>query len=308
MTADHWQQQRERGNRFFLNVLAWIVLHLGRNTARCILVPVTFYFYLTGRRARRASRDYLKRVYGRRPRAREVFRHFYWFALVSVDRLLLLTGRHRGIHVEMYGEMLHKNLKRWGRGGLLFVSHVGSFDVMRVPAVRAHSLPVRVLMDRDHNSMAMQLIERLDPELASRVIDTRRPPSELVLKLNDYIAEGNMIGVMVDRLREGEEGIECEFLGSPVKLPAGPWHMALALKVPVVFCFSLYHGKGRYSVHFELATEGLTPRRAERRAVIAEQAQRYCRRLEHYLAMQPENWFNFYDFWYASDSDEPSEY
>lgn len=303
MKGSRWHEQQERGNRFFLAILSWIALHLGRRTAQCILVPITLYFYATGRRARRASHDYLSRIKKRSPTPWEVFKHFYCFAVVSVDRLLLLTGRHQGIRVEMHGELMHKNILRWQRGGLLFVSHVGSFDVMRVPAVRSHSLPVMVLMDREHNSMAMQLIERLDPELADRVINTRRPGSELVLKLNEHIEQRRLIGVMVDRLREGEQGVACDFLGSRVWLPAGPWHLALALKVPVILCFSLYHGKGRYSVHFELATEALTPRRSERSAVIAEQAQRYCWRLEHYLAMAPQNWFNFYDFWYDPDTD-----
>jgi predicted LPLAT superfamily acyltransferase len=37
--------------------------------------------------------------------------------------------------------------------------------------------------------------------------------------------------------------------------------------------------------------------RASRDAVIAEHAQRYAQRLEHYLRLAPLQWFNFYRFW-----------
>ena len=37
--------------------------------------------------------------------------------------------------------------------------------------------------------------------------------------------------------------------------------------------------------------------RTSRDAVIAEHAQRYASRLEHYLRLAPLQWFNFYRFW-----------
>jgi predicted LPLAT superfamily acyltransferase len=40
--------------------------------------------------------------------------------------------------------------------------------------------------------------------------------------------------------------------------------------------------------------------RKDREAALREHVQRYVERLEHYCRLQPDNWFNFYDFWSKS--------
>ncbi|MBN1378384.1 MAG: lipid A biosynthesis acyltransferase [Gammaproteobacteria bacterium] len=293
----HWSEQKEVGSRFFLAILTWIAFKLGRRSARLLLIFITVYFYLRGAKARKASRRYLRRVLKKNPSWFDVYQHFYYFACVTLDRLFLLTGRLNLFDIEIHGKNLFNEMIAAQQGCLLFVSHIGSFEVMRVLGSRDHSLPIHILMDQNHNSIAMQLITRLDPELADRIIEARQTSTELVLKMNELIQEGGMVGIMVDRLRPREAGVECSLLGGTANLPAGPWQMAAALKVPVVMCFGLYDGKNRYNIHFELLSEKISSKRSERSVSITNHIQEYCQRLEHYLSVQPFNWFNFYEFW-----------
>jgi predicted LPLAT superfamily acyltransferase len=52
-----WSRTRERSNRGTLRLMAWIAVHLGRPVARCLLWPITAYFFLFsgggGRQSRR---------------------------------------------------------------------------------------------------------------------------------------------------------------------------------------------------------------------------------------------------------------
>ena len=145
--------------------------------------------------------------------------------------------------------------------------------------------------------MAIKLIERLDPELAENIIDARQSKTELVLLMKEHLAQGKMIGVMVDRLHDKETGIDCSLLGGTVSMPIGPWQLATILQVPIVTCFGLYHGKNRYSIHFALLSNLITSRRSERTEIKKHHIQRYCQTLEQHLSLQPYNWFNFYEFW-----------
>ena len=43
-TTDTWAQQRERGNRFALRLMAFIAVAFGRPVARLVLHPITCYF------------------------------------------------------------------------------------------------------------------------------------------------------------------------------------------------------------------------------------------------------------------------
>ncbi|MEJ2441885.1 MAG: hypothetical protein P8Y42_00310 [Exilibacterium sp.] len=314
--TQRWFEQRERGNRFMLLLLAWLALSLGRGFTRVLLYPIVAYYLLSARKARVASRLFLRRALNCEPGWRDVFRHFYTFALVSLDRLYFLAGRSEKFDIEIEGAEVIDRCIAGQRGCLLLVSHMGSFDVMRVSGVRKRRLPIRILMDRAHNSRAMQLMESLDPQLATAVLDTGTAPASLALTLHECLGRGDLIGIMADRAAPGERVVHSRFLGAGTALPAGPWLLAITLKVPVILCVGLYTGGNRYRVYFEslsgapgkpgqseLEAMGIldmgvlkVPRKERERALV-KLVEHYASRLEHYARLAPYNWFNFYNFW-----------
>ncbi len=293
----HWREQKERSNRTMQALLVWLALHLGRRFMVLLLYPVAFYFLLTARDARHASRQYLTRALGRKPGWQDLWRHFYTFAVVSVDRLFFLSGRSDNYRIQINGAELFQRYAAQKQGCILLVSHVGSFDVMRVAALKEHHLPIRILMDRQHNSRAAELIDVLDPELAAAIIDPNQPAPKLALTLDKAIKNGELIGIMADRAGHNERVMRCDFLGGQADFPVGPWLLGLILKAPVILCFGLYQGGNRYQLNFELLTERLSAPRRQRDAEIARAMGHYAHRLEHHMGQTPYNWFNFYDFW-----------
>ena len=67
-----WRQRPERSNMFWLRVMTWISLTLGRRAARAVLYGIAAYFLLFAPTARRMSRNYLRRVF-KLPSPRVVF-------------------------------------------------------------------------------------------------------------------------------------------------------------------------------------------------------------------------------------------
>ena len=162
-----------------------------------------------------------------------------------------------------------------------------------------------------HGRVLTTLLERLNPDFAKTVIDASERGPTLVLKLREALAERAMVCVMADRARAGERTLAVPFMGGTAQLPAGPWIVATALRVPVILAFGLYRGGARYDLHFELFADRIETQpadqsaplaaRGDRNAALQESAQRYAQRLEHYARLAPYNWFNFYDYW-ADDS------
>lgn len=293
----HWTEQSERGNTVMLQVLAWIALHLGRWPIHLLLYPIVSYFFLTASDARSASRKYLFKVRGRKPTIIEQFRHLYTFAVVSTDRLFFLSGQDKKFVVQLSGEEIFDQYIRCGHGCILLTSHLGSFEVMRVPGAKDHNLPIRILMDRAHNPAVVTLLDALAPDLAERVLDSGRSAPELVLSMESSLRAGDLLGIMADRARIGEQVQFCDFLGSKAAFPISPWSLSLVMNVPIILCFGLYQGGNRYTVHFELIAEKPSVSRKHRQQVITGYINRYVFHLEHYTRMAPYNWFNFYDFW-----------
>src|SRR5947207_10868314 len=114
-----------------LRLMSWVALRIGRLAARLLLYPITFYFLIRAKAARRVSREYLTRVRGRPARWWHVFRHFHCFAATILDRVYLLTGKFQHFDIKFHHrEILHQQVES-GQGCILLGSHLGSFEVLR---------------------------------------------------------------------------------------------------------------------------------------------------------------------------------
>lgn len=295
MAAD-WQQE-ERTLPFFLHAIAWIVRHLGRTTGRLILPIIILWYVLFAKAAKQHSRNYLKRVKPR-VRFRDVFNHFYQFAAVTLDRIVVLSGGSGKLKVTVEGEEHLQQYYKVGQGCLLLVSHVGSFDVMRVLGDELGKLPIKILMNKSISGRMLQVIDALNPDLTDAIIDVSERGPQVVFSVQKALDEGSMVGVMADRcFSDNEPTIEVPFLGSPAAFPQSPWALAAATKVPVVLCFGWYLGGNRYHIEFKPLTERLVANRRNREQHLQQACLQYSQALEEGLKKHPLNWFNFYDFW-----------
>jgi predicted LPLAT superfamily acyltransferase len=302
--AAGWKAQPERGSAFWIGFLAWIARHLGRGLARLLLWPISLFFYLSGAPARRASRDYLRRVLGREPRFGERLRHFHTFAACTLDRLLILCGQAGSLRlkVEMPEEVRSAAQGSYGGSGcIMLVSHHGSFEILRQLGDDEPRIPLRIVLDRGQGPLITGLLERLSPQFAASVIDAGKRGPELVLAVRETLDQGISVGIMADRVHGKEAALPVRLLGSAARLPAGPWVLASVMHVPVIAAFACYRGGRDYEARFELLSPGIRATRAERQAAIQALAQRYAELLEQQVREAPYNWFNFYDYWTDPD-------
>lgn len=295
--AAGWQDRKERGSPFMLRLLFWIALRLGRPAARAVLYPSVAYFWLTSGDVRRASEDYLRRVLGRPVRSLDVWRHLFWFGATALDRIFILSGRRRGLSVDETRPPEVARVADSGRGCLLFTSHLGTYESMRLVGTERLNLPLKILMDREHGRMLMRLLDALNVRMGELVIDSAQGGPSLVLAIRQALAQGHMVCMNADRWRGDEKTVEVDFLGGRARLPVAPWLLAHALQAPVLIGFGLYLGGGRYHNDFELFAERVIIPRDRRDAAVQEYAQRYADRLAHHARKAPYNWFNFYDYW-----------
>jgi predicted LPLAT superfamily acyltransferase len=292
-----WQRRPEGGGRFAIGLIHAIARVGGRTISRLLLLPITLYFLLVRGPERRASRAFLTRVTGRRASLWQVARHLHCFASTILDRVFLLSGQLRSFEVRVTGlDELHACLDE-GNGMLLFGSHHGSFEVLRVLSLERPDVQLRVVMDRHQNAVITQLLEALSPEIARTVIDARQDGLAITLAIHEATRANALVGLLVDRAKAGEPTTAVPFFGEDAEFPDSPFLIAATLRVPVVISFGLYRGGRRYDLHFEsFAVEQNVPR-AQRREALRRMQVRYAQRLEHYVRSAPYNWFNFFDFW-----------
>jgi predicted LPLAT superfamily acyltransferase len=296
MSTD-WKQRPEGGSRFALRLIRSISRYGGRGIARLLLFPISLYFLVRRGPERAASRAWLSHALGRRATLWDAAKHVYTFAATILDRVFLLGENTRGFDVNVQGlGDLHAHLDQ-GRGMLLFGSHLGSFEVLRVLSRQRPEYTIRVVLDKAHNRALTELLDALNPEIAATVIDAGQDGPGLMLDIQQAVQSGAMVALLVDRAHPGGPTVMAPFFGREAPFPTTPWQIAAALKAPVTLGFGLYRGGKRYDLIFENFSDGIDAPRAQRAQAIAALVRRYAARLEHVARQAPYNWFNFYDFW-----------
>jgi predicted LPLAT superfamily acyltransferase len=282
-----WLERPEAGSTLGYKLFRSFAQLCGRSAARLVLYPVTLFFLIRRGHERRASRVYLERVRGRPASLWQVARHVHCFAATILDRAFLLAERFKRFDIRVYG--LDELRAVWARrqGVLVFGSHLGSFDALRVLAQFRPDVKMRVVIDVEQNPELSHFLNALNPELARSIINPRRDGMNTALAIKEALDEHALVTLL---------------LGHPAPFPLSPWQLAAALKVPVVLCFGLYRGGNRYDMYFETFADTLAVERTQREQHLREAVVRFAGRLEHYARDAPYNWFNFYDFWQTDTS------
>jgi predicted LPLAT superfamily acyltransferase len=306
-----WRKIPEAGTVIGLRLIVLVARLFGRRIAGWILYVAALYYAIIRGTARRASRDYLRRV-GQPATFANVVRHVHTFARVSLDRLFFLTGRWESFRFEQQNHDMLVQIARTGRGVVLLGAHLGSFEVMRCRA-KDSGLPINIVADFSNAERVNGVLRSLAPDIDTRLIALGTDPVAAMLAIRAAIDRGELVAILGDRQpdpRPGERGepgklgkpdstrvVVSQFLGADAAFPAGPWLLAHALRCPVYFVAGIYTPPNHYALHFECLADEVKLDRHDRAGALARYSQRYASMLETYVRSAPLNWFNFFDFW-----------
>jgi predicted LPLAT superfamily acyltransferase len=292
--SQDWLRQRERANAASLRLLVRFALLLGRPAGRMLLYPVCLYFLIFSVRAKAASRQYLRKVLGRSPGLADLFRHYYSFATVALDRMYLLHSRFEQFVIRVRGEDVLAEAQARGECCFLLGAHLGSFEALH--AYGEENGIKTTMMMFEHGSRNMNALARaVNPGLERTVIGMGSLDS--MMKLRDRLESGEWVGMLGDRGLFDGGHVQVPFFGEPAAFPTAPFRIAAMVGRPVVLMVALYRGGNHYDLHFERLLDAPKLERATRDATVRQWVELYARRIEHYCRLAPYNWFNFYDFW-----------
>lgn len=295
-----WVTKEERSNRLMLRVMAWISLTLGRRTGRVVLHLIAAYFLAFSPSSRRASKQYLQRALGRDIRLSDQYRHFFTFAATIHDRIYLVNQRFDLFDIEVTGAReVHEHLAT-GQGLFLAGAHLGSFEVIRTIG-KDKDLRVAMFMHEDNAKKINAMLTAINPAAGQDIISLGNVES--MLKVNQKLEEGYAIGILADRVFGDDAVHPVQILGQQVHLPLGPFRLAALLRQKIMFMTGLYLGGNRYSIHFHPIADFTHIERGQRDAAIKNAIQEYATLIDYYCRAAPYNWFNFFDFWQPTSTE-----
>lgn len=228
-----------------------------------------------------------------------VYRNYYAFGQVLLDRTALMAGFRTKFRFEFQGEEYLRKMVEDKTGGLLISAHTGNFEMAGNMLERLNA-PVNIIMvDSEH--------EKIKEYLSSV---TRRNFNVIVLKddgshiyeINRALNDKEIVCLHGDRIAGNGKKIKEPFLGEDAFFPEGPFYLAMKFKVPVSFVFAMKENKNSY--HFYATPCKYYEQQGsvtKRNKIIREIIKEYIYNLEQIVRKYPFQWFNYYNFW---ESDE----
>jgi predicted LPLAT superfamily acyltransferase len=274
--------------------LVGLVTLCGRGAGRVFVAGLVFWYVLSRRSLRADTRAYLRRV-GEPITFSRVYHQVLRFGQCAIDRVFFLRGRGDAFDVKLVGHEHLVEVMREGRGALLLGAHLGSFEVMRFASVKL-DIPIHVVMNTSNARMAQRVLSKLDPEGNVRILEASDGP-DFAVRLKQVVEDGEVVAILADRAGPNDRSVKVDFLGTPAPFPAGPFLVAAALACPVYTTFGIYRGGSRYELFCDPFADPLELPRAERAQALHHAVARFVGRLEHHCRTDPDNWFNFFDFW-----------
>lgn len=312
--STHWSAETERRGQWGLRFMLAVYRYGGRLPFTLLLWPVVAVYWLSGQRARRASRQWLAQVTTAAqqqqialPPRLNSYRHFLRFAKAMLDKVASWRGDLRwGRDIDFAPGAEAVIRTPTPQGKLILASHLGDIEACRAMAQQVSGLVINALVFTDNARRFRAVLETIAPQAGVNLMPVSDIGPETAILLQQKLDAGEWVAIVGDRTavnpqRGGERRvIWSDFLGRAAPFPQGPFVLAAALRCPVLLMFALQQ-QGKLRIHCEPFADPLLLPRAQRQQALQQAVDRYAARLAHYALLAPLDWFNFFDFWTLPD-------
>jgi len=229
---------------------------------------------------------------------------FHSFASTFAERIEF-SGK-KGITTTVQGKEKFVEIARKGRGGIIVVSHLGSFEIAAY-AFQEFGLRLLIIMgEKEAKQVARDQREAMkaqgiEIQVASEQDDSFFGGGE-VLK---FLREGGFVSLAGDVVwTEQRLLLPVDFFDRKVGFPSGPHLLALASRAPLFTMFTFRVEKGRHLIIMSPPREVKATSRSERNTAIRASAQAYANALEEMVRQHPFQWYIFEPFFRSAPCDK----
>jgi KDO2-lipid IV(A) lauroyltransferase len=285
---------RRRVEYWLVKAVQMVVRWMPDAAVRALGTSLGLAFYALDRVHRRTALLNLASAFPGRPErqqraiARAAFAHFGRL-LVDLLKFSTLSPEAMLARVEFDGEDRARLAYSAGRGVVFFTGHFGFWELHAlVHALRLE--PFSVIARPLDNPHLNALLEEIRGKTGNPVIYRQG----MIRPVMRTLAAGHGIAVLIDQHIQPRDAVYVDFFDRPAATTAAIAALALRTGAPVVPCFALPLGTGRYRMVYEHPIE---PPQAESADAIREFTQRCTDVLEMYVRRHPELWLWMHRRW-----------
>ncbi len=281
---------KSKGTALGYRIFILAIKIFGIGSTYLILRIVCFYYYLFASKSRNSIIGFYTNtlLIPLKEAKRLCRRNFYVFGQTLVDRIAFLLGKEKKYTQTFHNENYLLELKEGGKGGILLSAHLGNWETAGNLLKQRISAQINVVMLEAEEEKIKQIVDNATGGSKFHIIAIKDDLSHII-KINNALNNNELIAMHGDRYMNGMRYLEMEFLGKIAKFPLGPFIIASKFNAPVSFVFAIKESLYHYSLSATKPTQGkLGPE---------EIAKLYIEELEKRVKLNPEQWFNYFDFY-----------
>lgn len=215
--------------------------------------------------------------YGRVKSFFNVYRNFFIFGQVVIDRFAAFAGRQYRVKVENL-ELFNELASAEG-GFLMLSSHVGCYEIAGCMLTSWQKKFNAIVYAGETETILKNREKRMSGH-NMKMIPLKKDLSHLIL-INAALNSGEIVSLSADRVNGSCKTVKCSFFDSEANFPQGPFSLARMKGIPMLAVFVMKEGVRRYHIYLSKV----------------EDAKQFSAHLETVLRKYPAQWFNYYDFW-----------
>lgn len=288
--AKKWEG-KTKGGLLGYKIFVFLIQYIGLWAAYTLLFFVAFYFLLFSRQSTKASYDFFRTRlgWGSFKSIIGVYRTYLKMGQALIDRTAVLSGLDKFTFF-FDGEHHLKQMAADGKGGILISGHVGNWAI--AGPILDQALPndfkVHVVMLAEEHKKIQEFLDNIQVKQTADIIPIGNDFSHIIA-MGTALRKGELICMHGDRYLPNQDTVAVDFFGAKAHFPAGPFQLAVRMKVPYTITYAFKETWSHY--HFYSTPPLQNPESVE----VA--AQYFADSLEQKMRQYPYQWFNFYDFW-----------
>ncbi|MDQ6655119.1 MAG: lysophospholipid acyltransferase family protein [Verrucomicrobiota bacterium] len=273
--------------------LDWAILNVPFYLHPVLIGISTVFFFFFAAPARRAVVTNLRYVLPGSTRAGNHFRAFrtLWNFAWTITEAATHRLRRVPFEYEIEGAEFLQQLAT-AKGAIVLTAHMGSYDLGAALFAEKFQREIRMVRAPERDQDSARHLTSSVQQAAGVKIDYNVDGTMLSFDLLGALRAGEIVSIQGDRVIAGLAEADGQLFGQPVRLPAGPFTLALIAQVPIYPLFIARTGFRRYRV---VVREPITITRATRSRdeAIGTAVATWCSLLERVLAAHWPQWFAF---------------
>jgi KDO2-lipid IV(A) lauroyltransferase len=223
------------------------------------------------------------------------YRVFWNFASTFTDTINFSIYR-TGFDWQVDGTQNLERMRAEDRA-IVLTAHMGNYDLGSYffADQLAKSIVIVRAAEADRESDEHSRAHRQRSQSMAGSIRYYEPTSDLAIALVSALQDNQFVAIQGDRAIDGVASREAKLFGRDVRLPAGPFALALATGAPIFPLFVVRDGRRQYRVvvgePFAVEKTG-----RDRNRDIDQAMAHWSATLEKLLRSEPTQWFTFFRF------------